>query len=535
MIIATSILSTAAFGQTLEEAIKKTDNERFDAASADFRALIAKEPAKADNYFYFGENLLKQGETDSAYLLWQKSASVDALSPIGMVGNGKYLWYSGDTAAARKAFVGACNATKSKNAEVMRQIGATYTYAPVKNLNAAINTLNNAIKIDSKNTEGYLILGDALLMKNPTNGSPAIEQYNKALDLNPKSCKGIVRKAKLYQGANNFEEAEKLYKEATALDPSYAPAYRETAELYMLFKKYTKAIENWRKYMELNNSDEARYRFATALFSGKRYCEAIPELEQLHTNGYVKFYSRRMLAYSLYECNPDNKPELNKKGLEESDKFFQIAPNDKIIYLDYKYRALHQSKLGNDSLAILEYEKAMESDTSKKAELAGDVAKLYLKAKKYDKAIQAYELKQAGKPSNLSVNEHYELGRAYYFGPKNYALADSSYKQLNERSPDFALGYLWRARTNLKLDAGNVKWMAKPYYETYLDKLTADEKAAAGNKVFQIEAAKYLGDYYINSKEGKDLAKAKMYWKIVQDLDPADKQAKAFFASPAGK
>jgi len=39
----------------------------------------------------------------------------------------------------------------------------------------------------------------------------------------------------------------------------------------------------------------------------------------------------------------------------------------------------------------------------------------------------------------------------------------------------------------------------------------------------------------VNSKEGKDYAKAKLVWKMVQDLDPTDKQAKAFFASPAGK
>lgn len=535
MIIAASFVGTFAFGQTLEEAIKKTDNERFDAASQDFRSLIAKEPAKADNYFYFGENLLKQGETDSAFVLWQKSSSVDPASPIGMVGKGKYLWYNGDTAEARKQFIAACVATKHKNAEVMRQIGATYTYAPVKNLNSAISFLNDAIKLDSKNVEGYLILGDALFLKTPTNGSPAIAQYNKALDLNPKSCKGIVRKAKLYQGSDNYEAAEELYKEAIALDPTYAPAYRENAELYMLFKKHTKAIESWKKYLELNNSDEARYRFATALFSGKRYCEAIPELENLHANGYVKFYSLRMLSYSLYECNPDNKPELNKQGLAESDKFFQIVPQNKIIFQDYKYRALHQSKLGNDSLAILEYEKAILADSSKTAELSGEMAKLYMKAKKYDKAILAYEIKQNGVRSNLSVNEHYELGRAYYFGPKNYALADSSYKQVTERSPDFAMGYFWRARSNYRIDNANALWLAKPYFEAYLEKLTTEEKASPNNKNFQIEAASYLGDYYVNSKEGKDYAKAKVYWKMVQDLDPANKQAKAFFASPAGK
>jgi tetratricopeptide (TPR) repeat protein len=536
MIIAVSMIAGAfAYGQTLEEAIKKTDNERFDVAGKEFRSLITREPAKADNYFYAGENFLKMGELDSANMMWQKGASVDAASPMGMVANGKLLWYKGDSAAARKAFDGAITATKKKNAEVMRQIGATYTYAPVKNLDAAIKILNDAIKLDPKNIEGYLILGDALLEKTPTNGSPAIAQYNKALDIDPKSPKGIVRKAKLYQRSQAYEQANELYKEAQTLDPMYAPAYSANAELNMLFNQHSRAIENWKKYLELNNSDEARYRYATALFSGKKYCEAITELEGIQSRGFVNMYTRRMLAYSLYECEAENSEEASKKGLAESDRFFAMAPKDKVISLDYKYRGLLQSKLGSDSLAILEFEKAIAKDSTKRGELSGEMAKMHMKAKRYDKAIEAYNTKLAGNNENLTATEFYELGRAYYFGPKDYALADSAFKRVTERAPDFAMAYLWRARSNFKLDAGNEKWMAKPYYEEFLNKLTEEDKVSASYKTTQIEAAKYMGDYYVNSKEGKDYAKAKTYWKTVQTLDPADAQAKAFFASPAGK
>ena len=528
-------LGSVAYGQTLEDAIKKTDNERFELAGIEFKTLIAKEPTKADNHFYYGENFRLQGELDSALIEWKKSSTVDPLSPIGMIGNGKLLWYQGDTAAARQQFIAACKITKHKNAEVMRQAGATYTYAPIKNLNAAIAILTDAIKLDPTNIEGYLILGDALLELTPSNGSPAIAQYNKALTIDTKNCKGIVRKAKLYQRSQNYEAADLLYKEAQALDPTYAPSYRENAELYTLFNKHSKAVENWRKYLELNNSDEARYRFATALFSGKKYCEAITELVALQTNGFVNFYTRRMLTYSLYECNPESKKEINQQGIAESDLFFSIVPNEKIIASDYKYRGLHYTKLESDSLAILQFEKAIEFDKEKGPELYGEIGKLHMKAKKYDLVIKAYEAKMLGVYSNLNVAEHYELGRAYYFGPKNYSLADSSFKQVNERSPAFAFGYLWRARSSYKMDSGNIRWAAQVYYETFLEKLTPEEKTNANNKSTQIEAAKYLGDYYVNSKEGKDFAKAKTFWKIVETLEPTDKQAKAFFASPAGK
>lgn len=520
--------------QTLDAAIKKTDNERYDLAGSEFRKLISADPNKVDNQFYYAENFFKKGENDSALAVLKQAAQLDATNPLTLVAGGKLLWYSGDTASARKKFVEAVKLTKSKNAEIMRQIGATYLNAPIQNLDLAIAVLTEAVKVDGKSIDGYLLLGDALLEKTPENGTAAIKNYNKALEIDAKNCRGIVRKAKLYQRAQNYEQANTLYKEAQVLDPTYAPAFRENAELNMKFNQFGRAIENWKKYLELNNSDEARYRFATALFSSKKYCEAIPELETLRSNGYINFYVHRMLSYSLFECNPDNKAEINTKGIESSDAFFALAPQAKVISLDYKYRAQHLVKLGKDSLAIAEFEKASQLDPEKKGEYAGEIAKMSMKAKKYDKVIENYLIKMNNDPKNLNAGEHFELGRAYFFGPKNYALADSSFKNMLNLTPNYSMGFVWRGRASTKLDEKNVLWLAQPHYEKYLELITAEEKVAAQHKTSQMEAGKYLGDYYVNSPK-KDFAKAKLYWKIVQDLDPADKQAKAFFASPAGK
>ena len=70
--------------------------------------------------------------------------------------------------------------------------------------------------------------------------------------------------------------------------------------------------------------------------------------------------------------------------------------------------------------------------------------------------------------------------------------------------------------------------MAQPYYEKVIEMVKVEERTVGNNKAMIIESAKYLGDYYVTSK-AKDLAKAKINWQIVKDLDPADKQAKAFF------
>jgi len=54
------LLNTSLFAQTITDAIKKTENERFAEATIDFNKLIAANPIDACNFFYAGETTLKK-------------------------------------------------------------------------------------------------------------------------------------------------------------------------------------------------------------------------------------------------------------------------------------------------------------------------------------------------------------------------------------------------------------------------------------------------------------------------------------------
>ena len=529
------LFASVSHSQTLEDARKKTENERFEVAGKEFSTLIAKEPTRADYYFYSGENYLEHGDLDSANIMWKKGVTIDPVGALNYIGLAKYLWFQGDTTAANIHIAKAFTLTKNKNPEIMRQTASIYIRTPkCKKLDAAIVLLNKAITLDPKNPENFLLLGDALQEKTPGNGSPAIKNYNLALELNPKSPKAIVRTAKLYQRSGADSLANSKYIEAQILDPTYAPAYRENAELNMKFNQSKRAIENWKKYLALNNSTEARYKYATSLFSGKRYCEAINELIQVQTNGMENFYIERMLTYSYYECAENDLQASYQKGLKASTAFFSIVPTDKIVATDYKYKGYLLSKTGNDSLAIIELENAAKADPKKGSELYGEIAKMHMKTKQYVKAIDAYEKKRAGSFANLTVAEISDLARAYFYGPKNYVLADSCYANLTARSPEYTAGYLGLGRSICRQDVKNEKWLAKNSFTKYLELLTPEEKILPVNKAGVMEAAKYLGGYYLLSPE-KDKVKAKSYWEIARTVDPTDVQVKAFFASPEGK
>ena len=520
--------STAIFSQTLQQAIKETDNELYSTAEKNIKFLIKIEPSNGLNYFYLGENFKVQNELDSANYYWGKAAEKDPESPIALVANGKCLLFKNDLLGANELFNKSLTKTKRKNTEIIRAIVTAYIEKETQNFDESFLLLNRAIELEPKNEMNYILLGDLSKVKTPDNVKDALKNYNLGFDVNPLSARSLVRIGKLYQRLKTSltdSLANDYYTRAKKIDPSYAPAYRENAELFLNANKPKKAIENWKIYLELNNSVEARYRYTTALFSSKQYCEAIEELKSLQNKGFSNLYVERMLIYAYAECTSDK--ENASKGLLICDKFFNTTPKDKITYVDFKYRAQLLYNSGNDSLSLIEYEKVCLMDLRAKNELSGIIAKIYSKNKNYIKAIENYEYKQS--QTQLTAVELFDLGRAYYFGPKSYTLADTTFSKLSLISPSYAAGYFWRARTKLQLDVKNEKWLARPFYEKTFDLIKPEEITAGNNKQMRLESALYLGDYYYSSSF-KDLAKAKSIWTFVLELDPSNAAAKTFFS-----
>ena len=65
----------------LKAAIKYTDNEQFEKATNAFKAMVAKDAANADAWYYFGENLLAAEKTDSAEVLYKKGWEANPKNP----------------------------------------------------------------------------------------------------------------------------------------------------------------------------------------------------------------------------------------------------------------------------------------------------------------------------------------------------------------------------------------------------------------------------------------------------------------------
>ncbi len=524
LLLSTILLTGLSYAQTLQQAIAKTENERYLDAIADYKKLVAADPINGENYFYFGDCYFEKEELDSAKLMWKKGYEVDKLRALPIVGYGRVLWLEGKTAEAEAEFTKALLMTKKdklKKAEVIRGIAEIYIEAPNKNLDKALIILEEAILKDPKNEDNYLLKGDALYARNSSDASEALKAYNQVLVLNPKSPRGIVRKALIYQRAKNEQEANKMYNEAKTIDPTYAPAYRLNAELYLMFGKNKQAIENWEKYLELNNNIESRYRYANALFAAKEYNGLLSQLDILKNNGFSNFFTERMYAFAYAE-KTDSLSLAN--ALNASDRFFAIVPADKINYQDYKVRGNIFQKQGKDSLAIIEFEKAVGINDIAYKELSGELLKLYTKNKQYEKLISALEVRRQ-KNSKLTAAEEYDLGKAYYIGRNDYKTADSIFQILIKNDSTYVPAYAYRGRCNFKMDTNNEKWMAFPYYLKITEIVKPEDRTQPSKKAFVLESLRYVADYYSKSPV-KDLDKAKSYFEQILQVEPNDQVAK---------
>lgn len=510
------LTSPALFAQTLKDAIRLTTNEQFEKADAAFKTLIQGQPNNGENYFYYGENFFKNDMPDKANEQYQKAIDMNATSPFGYIGVGKIQWYNGKQTEAKANFYKAITLAAGKNASVLMKIAEAYTNAETKSLPEAMALLTQAAKLEPKNPEVFILTGDVYLEQN--DATKAIENYEKASSLDPKSVRAILNQGQVWNRAKNYNLAIDTYKKALKIDSTFAPAYREMAEIYLRAGQYANAAYNAKRYVDLNNDCSALSRYAGMANLAKKFKESVEAATKALLCDPNNAYTYRYKGRSEFETGDF------ANGIQTFTTFFDMAaknPSLKVTPEDYEYLAKLYAKNGKDSLAVINYKKALELQPEK-VELNGDIAASYVKMKKYPEAIEAYKAKMAA--GKINANDYFGMGRAYYFA-KDYLNADSAFSQVITSQPELSTGYFWKARTNSQIDPKNEQWLAKPIYETYLTKVKPEENEK--NKKDLIEAYNYLAAYYAAKK---DCPNVKMYIQKVLDLDPSNASAKKVIA-----
>jgi len=530
------VLTFFSNAQTLAEAIQKTTSERFESAETDLNAIIAKEPSNGANYAAGGYNYLYWGTSNqedgeelneklsSAEKLFRKGMEVAPTSPLCYAGLGYLMAFKKDASGSAAQFTKAEEIMNTKSNKVDKLVKQEALLKMAEaclmdnnvQLEKAIVYLNTALSFNENNPEVYIQLGDYYRLRDGINQSNAIAQYNKALEKDSKSTKAILRKGVLYKRVQNWDEGLRYYNEAIALDPSFAPAYREKAELLKDAARYPQAIEAYARYKELNENCRVNQRYAMFVYLAKDYKSALVELEKSLPCNDKNEYMYRVLGYTCYETGDF------AKGLDYMNTYFTLAQTSgkvKISGGDYGQKGKLLSKTGQDSLAIDMLKRAIAEDASY-IDGYNEIAAIYSKQKKHADAAGYYQLK-IEKSTAPTPKDYYYLGQSRYYN-KEYQLADTAFASASSTYPD---AFYWRGRckNNMEVDPDQPKaGIAKPYYEKFIQLITADARLIEVNKKNLAAAYNYLAVYYSINKN-YDCSRAAV--NKVLELDATNKIA----------
>lgn len=506
--LSASFTVSAGFAQTLQDAQRATDLERYNEAKATLRKLGASNPSEEVSY-YLGDLYLKTDKADSAAIFFNQGLAKNPKSAISMVGLGKVALMKGNTADAERQFDAAIKQTKGKDANIYKLVGQAYADANVKDITKAVGYLNEANKLTKNNDAAtQLILGD-VYVKDPNGGGNAMTAYDRAIQIDPNNVKGYLKKGELFVRSKNYNEAQAAFEKAISLNANYAPAYRDLGEMYYFVGKYDKAVENFKKYRELaENSVDTQIKYASFLYLTEDYPGTLAEVQQVLQKDPNNPVMNRLLAYSLYQT------KKSPEALQAIENYFKVTDPTKVLASDYAYYGRILADNGKTPEAMANLEKALAMDPEN-PDLQNDVAGAYVKAKEFPKAISIYKKRIAAKPSLV---DNFKLAEAYAAAGK-YSSADSLYAGIIQARPEYATAYLRRAEVAEAQDKGQTG-SAKTAYEEYIKVANQDPTKAASNKAGLVKANYYLG---FLAYKAKDYTTAKKYWTETKRLAPDNK------------
>ncbi|HEX7367102.1 MAG TPA: hypothetical protein VF273_08395 [Pelobium sp.] len=532
---------SATQAQSLEDARKAVNAEQYQKAKSLFANLVKNQPSP-ENYFYYGELYLQLNMPDSAKAVFQKGIAADEKGKytLNQIGLGTVALFEKNPTAAQASFSKATADMRRKDYQEYIYIGKAYTYEPSRDLNKAFEWFEKAKENGEKDPELHIAMGNAY--KAQKKNSEAVAEYQRAMNLKDNLLGVEVAVGEIWTQAYNFQLAETTLKAVIAKDPNFGPAYRALAENYYRWtsaepaKKsdyLTKAKENYSKYLDLTDrSADSRYRYLIFLLNAGDYAG----LEKTATDFIASpDYNKEYILAKRFKGYAQIEDQNNAGGIETLNSFLTQIDTSRVIADDYLYLGKAYQAEKQDSLAIINYIKGYELDTTNH-DVLNSIAKAYFSSKQYDKAAEYYA--KLTKLPKASFVDWFYLGYSNYFHYANLInnksadqeeikntllAADSAFTYVAEQAKN-ADAYLYLARVEYYLNPVTQNDKVKAAFDKFIEITLAKDPATLtdANKRNLSEAYSSQGAYFIKT----DKAKAKDYFEKALALTPDNQQIK---------
>ena len=124
-------------------------------------------------------------------------------------------------------------------------------YYNKKNIDEAINNYNKAIELNPNFTEAYFNKG--ICLSNQQKKEEAIEVFNKAIEIVNNDAELYLNRGYCYFSLKNFRKALKDFNKAIELRPNFSEAYCRKAACYQEMKKEQEALLEYKHAIKIND------------------------------------------------------------------------------------------------------------------------------------------------------------------------------------------------------------------------------------------------------------------------------------------
>ncbi len=475
---------------------------------------------KAVAYYYLGAIAVHQKDFATAKADFEKGLAADAANPYNKIGLGELALMNGDEKAAQKYFDEVRKSNK-KNAAVLTAIGRAYFNSdPVKYAKEIEKFDEQAFKANSKEPSIFVLRGDRKAAEKEW--GDAAGNYENAILYSKGLPEAYVKYANAYFNVNPEYAIAKL-QELLQESPNSALGQRELAEKYYQNDQWAKAAAAYGDYINNPNhfvEDEVRY--CVLLYYGQHYDESLAIANKLLAGDPNNFQLQRIAFLDKAAMKDYSEAEAL------AQRFFALKDaKNKYTSNDYSTYAEVLQELGKDSLAIFEYEKAIEANPEK-GDLYKALSSAYSGAKNYKKALEVFKnfidkgdyvtndlVTLANRYQNVAATS--EPGSPEKLDAISNAIA--TIDKVIEKVPGNPIPVRNKARMMLvKNDNQPSAEMAKTYQEV-VALLDADPENKTKRSDMYNEAYSQIASFYISEK---DIPIAKEYYEKVYELDPSN-------------
>jgi len=473
---------------------------------------------RVETCFYLGSIYFGENKPDSAAVYFKKGANgkqIDGLNTIGLA----MLKVKSDPKAAELEIQSVLKLSSyRKNPDYY--IAAAHAYLVNGLIDQAIVYQEKAKKIKSKYAPLAVLSGDIELAKK--NIGNACSNYELAILYDDKCKEAYIKYARAYKNVNSTLAIEKL-NQLKLKEPEFKLVDKELADIYYMNNDFKTAADLYDSYLKSGNSNaQDLVKYAMTLFFNHDFEKSL----KIANDGLVK--EPRNPAFSRLAMYNNTDLKLYDDAVKSAEKLFTQSDKPDFTYLDYRYygQALRETK--KYDLAIEEFKKAYEADSSK-VDLLKDISDMYSLKSDDENTISSYIKYENALPEDKRTSDVIiELGKMYYtlgnkdsvdVSVKKNALlkADSVFAVVAKMEPTGYRGNFWRARTNSGLDPETTKGLAKPFYE--LTATLVESKADSKFNPILLECYRYLGFYFLLKS---DYTTSTSYWNKILVLDPTN-------------